>query len=147
MLVSSICAAFERRAEYALHSVSTPEAVVSEVGQGKPTVFFAENSPESSQWSPHFREIALKLGYRLSENQSGKRKVVVVMRERAGRTLTYVAKREADGVALARKSIAEGSTVHADEASHWDQLAANFPIKRVNHQHSYSDGDANTNQS
>jgi transposase-like protein len=79
-------------------------------------------------------------------NQSGKRQSVVVMRERAGRTVTFVAKREADGVALARKVIAEGSTVHADEASHWDQLAANFPIKRINHKHAYSHDGATTNQ-
>ncbi len=83
---------------------------------------------------------------RKKANRSGKRQSVVVMRERGGRTLAYATTREADGVALARKSIAEGTTVHADEASHWDQLAANFPIKRVNHQHSYVDGDASTNQ-
>jgi hypothetical protein len=29
------------------------------------------------------------------------------------------------------------STVHADEASHWDRLAALFPIKRINHQDAY----------
>jgi transposase-like protein/predicted secreted protein len=84
---------------------------------------------------------------RLAENQSGKRQVVVVARERQGRTLTTVAKSEAAGVAFAKKSIAKGSTVHADEASHWDQLAANFPIKRVNHQVEYSAADgACTNQ-
>jgi hypothetical protein len=50
-------------------------------------------------------------------------------------------------VAFARQSIKDGSTVHADEASHWDQLAANFPIKRVNHQTAYSGPDgASTNQ-
>ena len=62
---------------------------------------------------------------RLAENQTGKRQVVVVARERNGRTLTTVAKSEAAGVAFAKKAIATGSTVHADEASHWDQLAAN----------------------
>lgn len=79
-------------------------------------------------------------------NQSGKRQSVVVMREREGRTVALVASREADGVVMARKFIGTGATVHADEASHWDQLAANFPIKRINHQHAYSDGDACTNQ-
>lgn len=83
---------------------------------------------------------------RKKANRSGKRQSVVVLRERDGRTLAYATAREADGVALARQAIAEGSTVHADEASHWDQLAANFPIKRVNHQHSYVEGDASTNQ-
>lgn len=80
-------------------------------------------------------------------NQSGKRQSVIVMREREGRTVAQAVSRETDGVALAREAIAPGSTVHADEASHWDQLAANFPIKRVNHQVAYSAPDgANTNQ-
>lgn len=83
---------------------------------------------------------------RKKANQSGKRQSVIVVRERNGRTVTQVVLREADGVALARAAIADGSIVHADEASHWDQLAANFPIMRINHQHAYSDGGACTNQ-
>lgn len=79
-------------------------------------------------------------------NQSGKRKSVIVMRERGGRTLTYVAKNEAEGSALVKDMVAHGSTVHADEASHWDKLAAHFPIKRINHQVAYSKDDACTNQ-
>jgi transposase-like protein len=82
---------------------------------------------------------------RKKANQSGKRQSVIVMREREGRTVAHVTNREADGVAVARASIASDATVHADEASHWDQLAANFPIKRINHQVAYSDGDACTN--
>lgn len=84
---------------------------------------------------------------RKKENQSGRRQSVVVMRERDGRTVTGVAAREADGVEMARQTICHDATVHADEASHWDQLAANFPIKRVNHQVQYSAPDgACTNQ-
>jgi transposase-like protein len=83
---------------------------------------------------------------RKKANQSGKRKSVVVMRERGGRTVTEVVAREADGVAVARGAIASEATVHADEAAHWDQLAANFPIKRINHQRAYAEGEACTNQ-
>lgn len=84
---------------------------------------------------------------RKKENQSGKRQSVIVMRERDGRTVAQAVEREADGVALARETISSESVVHADEASHWDQLAANFPIKRVNHQIAYSAPDGtNTNQ-
>lgn len=79
-------------------------------------------------------------------NQSGKRQVVVVARETKGRTITTVAKTEAAGVSFARDNIKAGSTVHADEASHWDALAANFPIKRINHKNAYSENGANTNQ-
>ncbi|WP_375205668.1 IS1595 family transposase [Hyphococcus sp.] len=86
-------------------------------------------------------------------HQSGKRQVVIVARETTGRTLTTVAKTEAEGVAkteaegvaFARENIAAGSMVHADEASHWDKLAAAFPIKRVNHKRAYSENGANTN--
>ena len=79
-------------------------------------------------------------------HQSGKRQVVVAMRERKGRTLTYVGQNEAEGVAVVKSNVAPGTTVHADEASHWDKLAANFPIKRINHQEAYSREGACTNQ-
>jgi hypothetical protein len=75
---------------------------------------------------------------RIAENQTGKRQVVVAVRERKGRTRAYVVKSEAQGVALAKQHIAPGSTVAADEARHWDQLAARFPIERVDHSKEYS---------
>lgn len=84
---------------------------------------------------------------RKKANQSGKRQSVIVMREREGRTIAQVAAREADAVEIARNTISPEATVHADEASHWDQLAANFPIKRINHQLAYSAPDGScTNQ-
>ena len=79
-------------------------------------------------------------------NQSGKRQSVVVLREREGRTLTHVAATEAEGVAVVAANVQQGATVHADEASHWDRLAAYFPIKRINHQEAYSKDGACTNQ-
>ncbi len=82
---------------------------------------------------------------RIAENQTGKRQVVVAMRERKGRTRAYVVKSEAQGVALAKQHITPGTTVHADEARHWDQLSARFPIKRINHQEAYSLDGACTN--
>lgn len=78
-------------------------------------------------------------------NQSGKRQVVIAMREREGRTLTYVTKTEAEGVSLVVANVAHGSIVHADEGSHWDKLAAYFPIKRINHNEAYSKDGACTN--
>lgn len=79
-------------------------------------------------------------------HQSGKRQSVIVMRERKGRTLTYVTPNEAAGVALVAQRVEKGATVHADEASHWDKLAARFPIKRINHKEAYSKDGACTNQ-
>ena len=79
-------------------------------------------------------------------NQSGKRQSVIVARETGGRTITHVARHEAEGVAFVAANVKHGSTVHADEASHWDRLAAYFPIKRINHQEAYSKDGACTNQ-
>src|SRR5688572_2673588 len=52
---------------------------------------------------------------RLAEHQTGKRRCVVVMRERGGRTLPFVVASEDRGVPLVRLSVAAGSTVYADE--------------------------------
>jgi len=83
---------------------------------------------------------------RLAVNQSGKRQVVVVGRERDGDTLTVVAKSEAQGGELIAARIHHMSTVHADEASHWDELHAKFDTRRINHSIEYSNGYACTNQ-
>ena len=82
---------------------------------------------------------------RLAVNQNGKRRVVVIARERNGRTLPFVFKSEAQSLATIGARIALGSTVHADEAAHWDMLHARYLTKRINHQVSYSDGEACTN--
>ncbi|TPI16018.1 IS1595 family transposase [Mesorhizobium sp. B4-1-3] len=81
----------------------------------------------------------------LAGRWSGKRQSVIVARETNGRTITHVASTEAAGVAFVAANVKHGSTVHADEASHWDKLAAYFPIKRINHAEAYSKDGACTN--
>lgn len=83
---------------------------------------------------------------RLVINQSGKRQVVVVGRERGGESLAVVAKSEAAGGELVASRIHHMASVHADEASHWDALHAKFDTQRINHTVAYSDGVACTNQ-
>ena len=83
---------------------------------------------------------------RLVRNQNGKRKVVIVMRERNGKTLSFVSPSEDAAVPTIRERVANGAVVHADEAAHWDQLHARFETKRINHSLAYSNGDACTNQ-
>lgn len=83
---------------------------------------------------------------RKKENQSGKRQVVVVMREREGRALPFVTKTEACGVALVRQFVHADATVHADEAGHWDNLGIHYRTERINHQEAYSLDGACTNQ-
>jgi transposase-like protein len=82
---------------------------------------------------------------RLAMNRTGKRQVVVIMRERDGRSLPFVAKSEASAVPTIVANIAPGSTVYADEASAWDALHARFLTKRINHSEAYSTPEACTN--
>jgi transposase-like protein len=77
---------------------------------------------------------------RLAEHQTGKRRVVIALRERGGRTFTHVRKSEAEGVEIAFNTVERGSTIYADEASHWDALAARWETRRINHSVEYSDG-------
>jgi hypothetical protein len=80
---------------------------------------------DGAHFGGHIRpanKIEDRVDRRLSEHQTGKRRVVVAIRQRKGRTLTFVTKHESDGVEIVPKVVEPGSTVHADEASHWDAL-------------------------
>lgn len=83
---------------------------------------------------------------RLLQNQTGKRRVVVAMRERGGRTLPFVFRSEDAAVPTIAARVAPGSVLHADEATGWDRLHSRFLTKRINHSEAYSDGEACTNQ-
>ncbi len=74
---------------------------------------------------------AYRVDRRLTQNKTGKRRVMVAMRERGGRTLPTVFREVASLVTIATR-VAPGSIVHADEASHGDALHACFLTKRIN---------------
>lgn len=82
---------------------------------------------------------------RLLENRTGKRRVVIALRERGGRTLTRAFLREAEGVDFARERIEPGAIVAADEVAHWDLLTPTFETQRINHSQAYSRGGVHTN--
>ena len=89
----------------------------------------------------------IEIDRRLAENQTGKRRVVAVMRERNGKTLPFVVPSEDAAVPTIKARVANGSTIYADEAAHWDALHGKF-IRRSGSITSveYSDGDTSTNQ-
>lgn len=104
---------------------------------------------DGAYFGGHVRPANLKadrVDRRLAENQTGMRRVVVVARERKGRTMTTVTRQEADGVAFVAKVVSPGSVLQADEAAHWDALHAKFRTYRINHQVGYSIDGACTNQ-
>lgn len=87
-----------------------------------------------------------RIDRRKAMHQTGKRKVVVTMRERNGSTLTSTFKTEGEAIQTIAQRVETGSVVHADEAVHWDRLHSHYLTKRINHSESYSNGEACTNQ-
>lgn len=73
--------------------------------------------------------------------QTGTRRVVVAVRARKGRTLTFVTRTEADGVDLVARNVMPGSILFADEARHWDHLSRGYAMGRINHEEAYSNLD------
>ncbi len=76
---------------------------------------------------------------RLAQNQNGKRQVVVVIREREGRTLPAVFKSESAALGFIAGRVANGTELVADEAASWNDLQARFAMQRIDHQAAYSD--------
>jgi transposase-like protein len=88
-----------------------------------------------------------RIDRRRAANQTGKRRVVVALRERGGRTHTRVVGSEAEGLAIAKTIATKGTVFYADEATHWDALHLNLVAHRINHSEAYSYGNGiNTNQ-
>jgi transposase-like protein len=104
---------------------------------------------DGSYYGGHVRPANLKedrVDRRLSEHQTGTRRVVVALRERGGRTLPFVTMHEREGVEIAKRIVSRMAKVYADEASHWDALHDGWTVGRINHSEAYSQAGANTNQ-
>jgi transposase-like protein len=89
---------------------------------------------------------AERIDRRRRKYQNGKRRCVVVMRQRGGPTVPIVTTREAEAVPVIRQRVARDSTVHADEAAAWDDLHAWYEMRRINHRRAYSANGACINQ-
>jgi transposase-like protein len=76
---------------------------------------------------------------RFAKNQNGKRQVVVVVREREGRTLPAVFKSESAALGFIVNRVAKGTELVADEANSWNDLQSRFAMQRIDHQAAYSD--------
>ncbi len=78
-----------------------------------------------------------RIDRRLAENQTGKRQVVVVMRQRGGRTLPFVFPTEKASVETVKSTVAAGTTIYSDEGPHWQKLRPDFKLKIVEHKSAY----------
>jgi transposase-like protein len=82
---------------------------------------------------------------RLWQNKSGKREVVIIVRERDGNSLPAVFKTEAQALNFIQSRVAKGTVIQADESTAYDELHARYEMKRINHQDAYSLDGACTN--
>jgi ribosomal protein L37AE/L43A len=121
---------------------------VMETEQRKAT-FSATCEIDGAYFGGHVKpenETEKRVDRRLAEEQTGKRRVVVVIRERKGKTLPLVFHKESEAIPAIRKHVPLGATVHADEARGWDALHAYYDMRRINHSIAYSKDGACTNQ-
>jgi transposase-like protein len=79
-----------------------------------------------------------RLDRRLLANRSGKRRVVVALRQRGGRILTRTFIREAEAIEFAQRRITPGTIVSADEGPHWGLLEPSFEMRRITHADAYA---------
>jgi transposase-like protein len=82
---------------------------------------------------------------RFAVNQSGKRKAVIIIRERDGKSLPAVFRSEGQALNFIKSRIAKGTVVNADESANWNELHSRFEMKRINHEEAYSLDGACTN--
>jgi transposase-like protein len=75
---------------------------------------------------------------RKAQHQTGKRQVVVVVREREGRTLPAVFKSESAALGWITSKVAKATRIMADEAGSWNDLHARYQVSRIDHGQSYS---------
>jgi len=87
-----------------------------------------------------------RVDLRLAENQSGKRQVVVAIRERRGRTITRVFKSEAESRRFIRDRVARGTVLHTDAAGEWNVLEAYYVVHTIDHEQAYSYNGVSTNE-
>jgi transposase-like protein len=75
---------------------------------------------------------------RLRQHRTGKRQVVVVIRERGGKTLPGVFSSEVAALNFIRTNVAPQTELYADEAPSWNDLHARFTLHRIDHGEAYS---------
>ena len=77
---------------------------------------------------------------------SGKRRCVVVARERDGKIVPAAFSSEIEAVRFIVSRVAARTEIMADEAASWNPLHGRFVVKRINHQLGYSTDGASTNE-
>jgi transposase-like protein len=84
-------------------------------------------------------------GKRRYSKRFAHRCLVVVLRQRLGRTIPLVVAKERDALDEIRRRLAPGTIIQADGAHVWDSLQELFDLMRIKHAYSFSANGACTN--
>lgn len=83
--------------------------------------------------------------YRITRGRFRNRSVVVIARERGGRSIGFVGKKESDAVDFLKAHISPNSIVYADQAHAWNSMKELYELLRINHKERFVDGETYTN--
>ena len=92
-------------------------------------------------WARKANEKSQRVDMRAKENQTGKRRCVVSICERGGPVVAKVFKTEEAAETWIAGKLRASTMLHADSATNWNSLRADFPMKVVNHSERYSGPD------
>lgn len=104
---------------------------------------------DGAYFGGHIRPANLKenrVDRRLAQYQTGKRKVVVIARQRGGRTLPAVFRAEASSTDWIASRVARGTHIVADEAGSWNALHGRYAVSRIDHGQAYRLDGISSNQ-
>lgn len=73
------------------------------------------------------------------------RRTVVVLKQRLGKTLTFVGKRESDAREFIESRVLDGAVIVVDQAHAWDGLIELYGMLRINHKYAFQDNQVHTN--
>jgi ISXO2-like transposase domain len=81
-----------------------------------------------------------------AKHRTQKLRVVAANGQRKCMTSPFVVRSEAKDVELAMQHVSRKATMHADEASHWDDLYNGWQVGRINHRQAHATAESCTNQ-
>jgi transposase-like protein len=87
-----------------------------------------------------------RIDRRKAIHQTGKRRSVVVARERGGNAVTGVFRSERKSTDFVISHIKDGSVVYTDESLQWEPIRDYFLTYSIDHRFAYAEGDICTNQ-
>lgn len=133
----------QKTAFYLCHKLR--HAILCEVSRQK---LEGEIEVDGAVFGGHFRHanvVSDGRTKRYKKKHFDNKRVIIVARQRGGRTVPFVGYRESDALRDVARVVKEGATLYADEARAWDRLSRIFSILRVKHKSAFSFAGACTN--